>query len=64
MLLPEVLYENNKLLGVRIVEIKDLFEFMHKTGGKEVSKNINTLLKAADEDDQQIILKIIRAIVQ
>ena len=53
-----------KIAKVLKVEIKDLFEFMHKTGSKEVSKNINTLLKAADEDDQQIILKIIRAIVQ
>ena len=48
-----------KIANVLKVEIKDLFGFMHKTGSKEVSKNISTLLKEAGEDEQQIILKII-----
>lgn len=53
-----------KISKVLKVEIKDLFEFMHKARSKDVGKNINTLIKEADEDEQQIILKIIRAIVR
>ncbi|HDH11054.1 MAG TPA: hypothetical protein ENG83_02410 [Nitrospirae bacterium] len=53
-----------KIAKVLKVEIKDLFEFMHKTGSKEVSKSISTLLKEAGEDKQQLILKIIRTIVR
>ena len=37
---------------------------MDKARSKEVSKNISTLLKEANEDEQQLILKMIRAIVR
>lgn len=46
------------------VEIKDLFEFMHHTGSKELSENISRLLKESDEEKLRLILKITRAIVR
>jgi len=49
-----------KALGV---EMKDLFEFMHQVGSKELSEDIHRLLKDADEERLRLILKIIRAIV-
>jgi transcriptional regulator with XRE-family HTH domain len=46
------------------VEIKDLFEYMHEVKGKELTENINRLLKESDEEKLRLILKIIRAIVR
>ncbi len=46
------------------VEIKELFEFMHLSRGKELTDSISKLLKEADEDNLRLILKIIRAVIQ
>jgi len=45
------------------VEIKELFEFMHHVGGKELKDGIKRLLKEADEVKLRLILKIIKTIV-
>lgn len=50
-----------KALGV---EIKDLFEFVHQVSGKELTENINRLLKESDEEKLRLIFKIIRAVVR
>jgi transcriptional regulator with XRE-family HTH domain len=46
------------------VEMGDLFEFVHLKGAKEVREKINSLLKEADENTLQTVLKVIRAITR
>ncbi|MCG2709597.1 MAG: helix-turn-helix domain-containing protein [Thermodesulfovibrionales bacterium] len=52
-----------KIANALNVEIKDLFEFMHLSRGKELTDNVSKLLKEAGEDKQRLIMKIIRAVV-
>jgi len=47
------------------VELKDLFEFLHqKKSSQELAKDICSLLKEAEEDKLQLVLKVVRSIVR
>lgn len=54
-----------KLADAMNVELKDLFEFAHKTQKiGELRKNISKLLKEADEAKLRLAVKVLRAIVK
>ena len=47
------------------VELKDFFEFAHqKKSSQELTKEIISLLKEAEEDKLRLVLKIVRSIVR
>ena len=47
------------------VELKDFFEFAHqKKSSQELTKDICSLLKEAEDDKLRLVLKIVRAIVR
>ncbi|MBI5893984.1 MAG: helix-turn-helix domain-containing protein [Deltaproteobacteria bacterium] len=54
-----------KLASALNVELKDFFEFSHKTPNqKELKETLNTLLKEADEEKTRLLVKIARAVVR
>lgn len=54
-----------KLANALNVELKDFFEFDHKTPNqKELKETLNTLLKEADEEKTRLLVKIARAVVR
>lgn len=52
-----------KIAKALSVEIKDFFEFMHHKQSKALTENISELIKEANEEKLQLILKVIRAII-
>ncbi|MBI5328916.1 MAG: hypothetical protein HZB80_11615 [Deltaproteobacteria bacterium] len=47
------------------MELKDFFEFAHKTPSqKELKEILNSLLKETDEEKVRLIVKVARAIVR
>lgn len=54
-----------KLANALNVELKDFFEFAHKTPSqKELKEILNSLLKETDEEKVRLIVKVARAIVK
>ena len=54
-----------RLANVLNVELKDFFEFAHKTSSpKELKESLNSLLKEADGERLRLLIKIIRAVVR
>jgi len=54
-----------KLADALNVELKDFFEFAHKTPSqKELKEILNSLLKETDEEKVRLIVKVARAIVR
>ena len=54
-----------RLANALNVELKDFFEFAHKTSSpKELKETLNSLLKEADEERLRLLIKLIRAVVR
>ena len=47
------------------VELKDFFEFAHKTTSpRELKEILNNLLKEVDEERLRLLIKVVRAVVR
>ncbi len=54
-----------RLAAALNMELKDFFEFTHKTQNpKELKRILNDLLKETDEEGLRLLVKVVRAVVR